>query len=49
VTAMELSDWLILIAFLGVFGWIGNGDYEYRCNQAHIAYDAETCPLGDNP
>lgn len=43
--AMTWKDWLLLIAFFGAFGWVGQGDYDYRCGQAHKAYHAETCPL----
>lgn len=45
-TLIRIAFWVI---FVGAFGLTGQGDYEYRCLQAHKANPAETCPLGAKP
>ena len=38
-------EWLAAIAFIAAFGWAGNGDYEYRCDQAKKMNKNETCKM----
>jgi hypothetical protein len=38
-------DWLAAIAFFAAFGWAGNGDYNYRCDQAKKMNKHETCKM----
>lgn len=41
----DWRDWLMVIAFFAAFGWVGTGDYDYRCDQARKANKHETCKM----
>ncbi len=36
---------IIFIFFMVAFGWAGNGDYDYRCDQAKKMNKHETCKM----